>query len=274
LVGVFPLERRWGGQWRTTGLISTAYHDPLIHPDGAVQTAEAALEGLKKLAGGALKSISFDLISPHTSATALVQAAALAAGFDFAQTVTGTADTTVELAPTWDQYLAKLDGHDRKELRRKIRKVEEKGGGRFVVNDTEETVLKALNQVLNLMETDDVGDGSKARKTKWLYRRHFEIAGPALARTGRLVVYQLFVENQLASSLIALPQGGRQLLWNGAMNADLYQWSPGIALMGMIFRRAIEQGDKSIDLLRGNFPYKFSLGAVEHPMHRIVLTTR
>lgn len=267
LTGVFPLERRWGGVWRSTGVTTTAYHDPLVHPDHAADTWDAALRAIGQI-GGSVKSLTFELLNPAGGLETLVPPIAKSAGFSDVEISQASTDTTVELADTWDNYLAKLGGHDRKELRRKMKKAEEKGGAKLVVHDTPDAVAKALDETLELMES---GGGAKARRTRWLYHRHFDIAGPALARTGRLIVYQLIIDNQVASALISLPQGGTQLLWNGAMNGAFYQWSPGIVLFGNVFRRAIEKGEKSIDLLRGNFPYKFSLGAVEKPMMRMTL---
>jgi CelD/BcsL family acetyltransferase involved in cellulose biosynthesis len=46
-------------------------------------------------------------------------------------------------------------------------------------------------------------------------------------------------------------------------------WSPGIVLFGMLIRRSIEQGHKVFDLLRGQYDYKYRLGATDHPLHTL-----
>lgn len=268
LAAAVPLERRWGGHWRTVGYLTTAYHDPLITAANREQVAEALLRAVVAIDPG-VKDLTFQLLSPGSPYLDLLPRLAPAAGFAASQTSHVTTDTVVPLAATWDKYLESLPGHDRRELRRKIRKCEEKGAARFVVNDTEATVAPALAQTLDLMEAEG---GGKARKTRWLFRPMMKTAAPPLARSGRLVVYQLFVEDHLAAGNIALVQQNRQLMFNGAINPAAARWSPGIVLWGMIIRRAIEQGQTSLDLLRGLSTYKHELGAVEYPLLQLKLT--
>jgi CelD/BcsL family acetyltransferase involved in cellulose biosynthesis len=264
LTGVLPLERKWGNLWRTPGMLTTAYHDPLVHPDHADETWAALLNGAAQFG---MRSMSLQLLSPDAACLKSIPAAAAGAGYKMTDEV-AMMGTAIPFAPTWDEYLAGLDGHDRKELRRKIKKAQEKGAAKLVVNESEADVRAALPGVFALMER---AGGGKGNKTKWLYRTHFESA-TELARSGRLVVYQLFCEGRLAAGLISLPQQKQQTLWGCAIDSDLQQWSPGIVLFGMVFRRAIENGEQSIDLLRGTFSYKYTLGAVDRAMHRLTLT--
>ena len=268
LVAVIPLEKRWGGHLWTMGLLTTAYHDPLIASEGAADTWAAALEGLRKLSKGGVRSITFERLSPETKLAPVVDFAK-AAGFAGTFSAISTTDTLITLAPTWDAYLDSLSQHDRKELRRKVRKAEEKGHAKLIVHETAAAVSAALPGVLAMMEKDP---GAKGRKAKWLYRTHMKSAAAPLARTGRMVVYQLEINGRVAAGIIALTQGDRQLLWNTGMDVAFREWSPGIVLFGMVIRRAIEMGQPSIDLLLGLMPYKYALGAVEHPLHQLTLT--
>jgi CelD/BcsL family acetyltransferase involved in cellulose biosynthesis len=268
LTGVIPLERRWGGHLWSMGLLTTAYHDPLIALDHPEQTWAAALQGLVAMCPET-RSVTFERLSPDTQ-LGVVANAARGTGFSGGQLVPSvTTDTQIDLAPQWDTYLGKLKGHDRKELRRKIRRVEEYPNARFTILDTPETVLPALDPLLRLMERDG---GAKGRKARWLFRRHLRDCAKPLSATGRLTVYQLLIDDQLAAGVIALTQGDRQLLWNTAMNGAFAKWSPGIVLFGMILRRAIELRQPSIDLLLGLMPYKYALGAVERPLYSLTLT--
>jgi CelD/BcsL family acetyltransferase involved in cellulose biosynthesis len=188
-------------------------------------------------------------------------------GFQAVNDITSTG-TMIELAPTFEDYLARLGYHERKEIRRKLRKAEQRGRARFVVNSTSLAIGYALDNCFGLMER---AGGGKGRKTKWMFRPHFNTAAPALAADGRMCVYELYLHDRLAASLISLPQGGRQILWCGAIDRDLRAWSPGIVLFAMVFRHAIENGEPAIDLLRGQYPYKYKMGAVDRPLHRLTL---
>jgi len=270
LLAVVPLERKANGHWHTPGTLTTDYLQPLVDPENAAGTWRAVLESIREFAGPSLKRVTFDLVSAN--ATCREQLTDLPASTRFTASDEIVNETyRIPLAPTWQDYLARLEPHDRKELRRKIKKAEEKGGAQLVVNDGELSIRHALNDVFHHMIT---GGGGKGRKAKWLFKPHFRMAAPALAKSGRLIVYQLFLQHKLAASLIALPCKDHQILWCGAMDKDLGHWSPGIVLFGLVFKHAIERGELSIDLLRGQYPYKYALGAVDVPLHQITLTPR
>lgn len=267
LVAAIPLERRWGGHWETANEVSTAYHDPLIHPDGAEQTVDALLRGLTRF-DRHFHSLTFQLFTPNSPWLDVIPRLAGAVGLKSEKTFV-TTDTIVPFAPTWEKYLESLPGHDRRELRRLIRKLEESGKSKFVVNSTEQDVVERLPHTLQLMINDK---GGKSRKTRWMFRDHLLKSAPALAKSGRFVLYELFIENQLAAGSIALTQNNQQWMFNGAFDPKFHQWAPGIVLWGMKFRHAISQGQTSMDLLRGLPPYKQALGAIERPMHKLTLT--
>jgi CelD/BcsL family acetyltransferase involved in cellulose biosynthesis len=90
-----------------------------------------------------------------------------------------------------------------------------------------------------------------------------------LAAGGGLVVYKLLIEDRHAAGLIALPTRRGEILWNTAFDPSMKTWSPGIVLFAMLIRRAIERGETSFDLLRGQYDYKYRLGAADHPLHRL-----
>ncbi|CAN5564155.1 GNAT family N-acetyltransferase [soil metagenome] len=267
LIAVVPLERHGRSHWHTPGCMTTDYLDPLVMPDNSAMTWRAILQSIREFSRDTVETISFDLVAPESPLREQLAALPASTGF-VAKEEPASAATNIPLPPTWEQYLGRLGSHDRKELRRKIKKAEEKGGGQLVVSDTTLSVEHALRDVFALMEASG---GGKGRKAKWLFRPHFRVAAPALAKSGRLIVYQLFLHHKLAASLIALPSSTHQILWCGAIDQELGQWSPGIVLFGMVFRHAISLGHSRIDLLRGQYPYKYSLGAEDRTLTRITL---
>ena len=270
LVAVVPLERRWGGHWRTIGYITTAFHDPLIVQENRDETIDALFRGMLQF-DPELKDVTFQMLSPGSAYLESFPRLAKAAGFARESTSLATCDVVIQLAATWEKFLETMPGHDRRELRRKIRKCEEKGRAKLVINETEESVARAIQETFTLMEAEG---GGKARKTKWLFRPHMKIAAGPLSRTGRMIVYQLMIEDQIAAGNIALPQQNRQMMFNGAINQKFREWSPGIVLWGMIIRRAIELGQPTLDLLRGLSTYKHELGAAEYPLLQLTLNRR
>ncbi len=264
LIGVMQLQACLGGRWIAPGRMTTDYLEPLLHPDHAPQALDAMLSLASPLG---MRSLLIDPISPDTPTLRLFASVGQRHGYDFRTEHASTA-TMIPLADSWDEHLKTLSSHTRKELRRKVRKADEKGGGRFITADTPLAAGYALNDVLNLMEE---AGGPKGRKVRWLFRQHFTAAG-ALIETGRLRVYQLHIDQHLAAGVIALPNKNHQILWCGAIDRALHQWSPGIVLFAKIFEQAIARGEKRIDLLRGQYPYKYTFGAVDRPLLRMILT--
>jgi len=270
LLAVVPLQRKGRSHWHTPGQLTTDYLQPLIDPENAAGTWRAILEAIRQFSVESVETISFDLVAENSTCREQLSTLPASTGFAVRDEVVSTA-TTIPLASTWDAYLAGLETHDRKELRRKIRKAEEKALAQLVISTSPLSLEHALKDVFALMEASG---GGKGRKAKWLFRPHFRVAAPALGESGRLIVYQLFLRHQLAASVIALPTTTHQILWCGAMDHDLSEWSPGIVLFGMIFKHAISKGEPQIDLLRGQYPYKYSLGGQDVPLHRITLVNQ
>ena len=77
------------------------------------------------------------------------------------------------------------------------------------------------------------------------------------------------IEDRHAAGMIALPTNRGQILWNTAFDSSMKAWSPGIVLFAMLIRRAIQNGESSFDLLRGQYDYKYRLGAADHPLHKV-----
>jgi CelD/BcsL family acetyltransferase involved in cellulose biosynthesis len=192
---------------------------------------------------------------------------ASAAGFAVGDAI-DSAVARIALQKTWDGYLNSLDKHEKKELKRKLNKAETQGGAKLEVCTDPSTIVAEITAMFELINGANAG---KARKAKWVFPRHFALSAPAMAASGKLVLYKLIIENKHAAGLIALPTQRGQILWNTTFDPGMKQWSPGIVMFAMLIRRAIEQGDTVFDLLRGQNDYKYRLGAADYPLRTITL---
>jgi CelD/BcsL family acetyltransferase involved in cellulose biosynthesis len=174
----------------------------------------------------------------------------------------------ISLPATWDEYLARLDAHERKEIRRKLRNAESKAGARLVVARGQEDVPAALDKTLALMRQ---GGWTKSMKVHWAYRPLFSRAVSALVRGGWLEVHLLRLEERNVAGLISFPCRSGPLLWGAGFDAEARSWSPGIVLFAMAIQRAIAGGARYFDLMRGEARYKSNLGAVDSPICRVTL---
>jgi CelD/BcsL family acetyltransferase involved in cellulose biosynthesis len=194
-------------------------------------------------------------------------AAAAAAGFELLSEDGGTV-ARVPLPQTWEQYLAALDGHDRRELKRKLKKAEQNGNARLDICAEPDTVLKQINEMMSQLGH---GGGGKSLKAKWLFPRHFGKCARQLARSGRLAIFTLMINDRPAARAIQLPTPSGLIGWNITFEPELREWSPGIVLLAMIIRHSIEKGYSVHDMSSGSYQYKYQLGAKDYPLRKLTL---
>lgn len=268
LIGVLPLEQFWYGAFTISGEMMSDYLDPPVHPDYTEQFWNAALQAIAQYRQGESLSLELPNLSCESPDRKVLHACASANGFQFHEEAFDIS-ARIHLRDSWEDQLATLKSHDRKEIRRKLKRADEQGGARLRIVESPEQIDEAMAHTLELMR---LGGGGKGRKAKWVYADHFRQCAAPLTREGRLRVYQLLLSGQVASSLIAMPQKTREILWCGAYDPHFASMSPGITLFAMVMQDAINRKLTILDLLRGQHDYKYKLGAVDHPVYRIMLT--
>jgi CelD/BcsL family acetyltransferase involved in cellulose biosynthesis len=270
VLGVLPLQTKPGGYLETLGAMLSDYLDPLFADKRSEAIWTSCIQALQRLPGGDANQVVLHNCRTECMDMEALQQAATDHGFSVA--VEETANTSgIRLAPTWDNYLAQLDGHDRKELRRKIRNAQTKADAQLVVANTMEQVTVALDNVFNWIRQ---AGGSRGMKAQWTFRPMFKRATNGLLRAGRLTVYTLKLEGRDAAGLVCFPGKEGPLLWTVGHDLTMSKWSPGIVLFAMTVQRAIADGAQFFDLLRGQQRYKHELGAAESPIHRVTLTKK
>jgi CelD/BcsL family acetyltransferase involved in cellulose biosynthesis len=99
-----------------------------------------------------------------------------------------------------------------------------------------------------------------------------ERAAPPLIARGQLWLDTLYLNDQPAACTLQFPHPTGPQLYNCGFDAAKREYSPGVVLTAEILRHAIESGANTFDLLRGQEPYKYKLGARDIPLWMITLT--
>lgn len=270
VLGVLPLQFNRHGVLEAPGSMISDYIEPLIHAPRARGVWSSILMALKRIPGIETSQVVLDNCRlDRIDSTALYDAAAEQG---FALTIEQTADAArIPLPGTFDEYLAALKGHDRKEIRRKLRNAETRAAAELVIARTSPDVAAAIDQTFAFMRASG---GAKALKARWTYRPMFDRSIDELVSANRLKVFTLKLEGQTAAGLICFDSKDGPMLWAAGFNPEQRQWSPGIVLMAMAIRQSIADKAPCFDLLRGMSRYKDELGSVNAPVHRITLTRR
>jgi CelD/BcsL family acetyltransferase involved in cellulose biosynthesis len=165
----------------------------------------------------------------------------------------------IDLPTTFDEYLAlRLGKKDRHELRRKMRRLEQERPGWRLVGPDELGLERALTEFLHLLRA------SREDKDHFLtpvVERFFREVAERFHRRGWLRLALLEEGGRLAAGTFGFCLGRVWYLYNSGYDPGEAHLSPGLLCVAEGVRGAIEAGCHQADLLRGNEPYKYRLGA-------------
>lgn len=244
LVGLMPFVRS-RGPWRTLrpmGIGPSDYMQPLARPGYEDMVAERVAETI-----GEARDV--DLIDLHQIRETQPLAQAMPSN------PAGQATCLVlDLPATYDAYLATLS----KSLRYDVRKLDKTlftSGRARIETFGPDTVRKGLDVLFDL------------HKRRWRKRHlpgaflggaekfHTEWAEKA-ARAGWLWLSVLHVDDEPIGAIYAMAMGSTAYYYQAGFDPEKGSLSPGTLLVASSIRRAIDEGMRHFDFMRGDEPYK------------------
>jgi CelD/BcsL family acetyltransferase involved in cellulose biosynthesis len=265
LLAVLPMEFTPTGFLESTGHAVSDYLDPLVDAAFEAEIWAAVIALLEDLWDRELKAVTFHNIRHDSPCREMLPNVSGAHGLTCDQTVVNNA-ARIKLPPTWEGYLEKLDSHERKEVKRKIRKAQEQAQAHLTLMDRANWDEAKLGRALDLIEA------AEATKGEWFamnVRPMLLRIAATLAKEGRMRLRTLILGETPAAALFEFPSARGPLLYNSGYDPAQRQWSPGAVMFGLALKDAIENRAQVFDLLRGREDYKYKLGAVDDPLFRI-----
>jgi CelD/BcsL family acetyltransferase involved in cellulose biosynthesis len=176
-----------------------------------------------------------------------------------------TVSPVLDLPHSYDAYVRSLGKKARHELRRKVRRLETTGPAifRFASDAERATVLDRFFALHRLSR------GEKAGFMTTEVERFFRDIADALAPLDRLRLGVLSFGGTDAAVLFGFAIGKVIALYNAAYDPGLASLSVGIVSHAWAIREAITHGYTTYDLLRGDEPYKYDLGARDRWLGRL-----
>lgn len=168
----------------------------------------------------------------------------------------------------FETYVQSLGKKERHELRRKIRRLETatQASFRWATDSERGATLDRFFALHRLSR------GEKADFVTADVERFFRDIADALAPLGRLRLGVLRAHNEDAAVLFAFAYRGTLALYNAAYDPALASLSVGIVSHAWAIREAIGERFDTYDLLRGDEPYKYDLGATDRWLGRLEAT--
>lgn len=175
----------------------------------------------------------------------------------------------LDLPDTWDEFLATLDGKQRHELRRKLRRLYEAGPIRFRRIDAVAQLPEAVENFLRLftMNREDKAAFMTGSMVSFFRALFF-----ALAEEGLLRLFFLDVDGQPVASVFCFDYQGTRYLYNNGYDAAYQELSVGLMSKVLSLKAAIEEGLRTYNLLKGDETYKTRLGGKTIPLSRCQIT--
>jgi CelD/BcsL family acetyltransferase involved in cellulose biosynthesis len=163
----------------------------------------------------------------------------------------------VDLPETWDEYLDMLDGKQRRELRRKMRRAAGSGLDWRIVSDADDLDAE-MTSFLHLMES------SATEKAEFMAdpqnRDFFAHLAPVLMGAGWLQLIFIDLRGEPIAAYLNFDYGNRVQVYNSGIDPEHYRLSPGWVLLGYAIEHAIEHGRTEFDFLQGDEEYKYRMG--------------
>jgi hypothetical protein len=270
LLAVVPLAMNTASMLETPGKWLTDYLDPPVDTGAFDQSWTLILNLLQSLWDWSIGGVHFHHVRGDSAMRKLLPDLAAECGFDYSESPM-SANPYITLPKTWDEFLDSLPGHDRKEIKRKLRNAQAKANLQWNTLTTEETAIPALERAMSAMRQSE---SLKADFTDEILVGFLRRICPVLTRQGDFYVQELSLENEPTAWLLCLRSPRGPMIYNTAYSFAKKHLSPGIVCFSMAIQDAIAAGAPVFNLLRGAEEYKKRLGAKDLDLFRIELLPR
>ncbi len=173
----------------------------------------------------------------------------------------------------WEAYLASLDKKSRHEIRRKMRRAESSGPLEFrLVDPTPEAVDAFID--LHQSRWGDEGlfpDTPGGERSRRFLHRLAELE-TAEGDGRQLQLGRVDAGGRLIFGTVGFDDGTTCYFYNAGMDPEARELSPGVTGTAAYIRDRLAAGRRRFDFLRGNEPYKYEWGAVDEPIHRLLVS--
>jgi CelD/BcsL family acetyltransferase involved in cellulose biosynthesis len=169
------------------------------------------------------------------------------------------------LPASHDEFLKNLGRKNRHELRRKIRKFKSLGNVHFERIAETEKLGSAIEQFVILHKASSFAKQEFWRKqgmNEFFYQLVTLFAAENWAE-----LLMLYVEDRLIAVLLSFSYGDTVYYYNIAYDKEYSAYSPGFTLFDYSIKKAITQGKRVADFLRGREKYKYFFGAKESKIY-------
>jgi CelD/BcsL family acetyltransferase involved in cellulose biosynthesis len=206
-----------------------------------------------------VKILDTGVVRPDSTVMSSLLPVAKEAGFSIT-TIPDELSLETDLPPTWDAYLNALEGKQRHEIKRKIRRLNENGEVSLQYITDKKSVPKFADIFLKMF-VDSRQDKAAflTRQMDAFFRNILECA----AEYGFLRALILELDSRPVAALTAFDYHDTVYLYNSGYDPQYSRLSVGIVSKALLIKDTIAHGKKRFDFLKGGEQYKYYLGGKE-----------
>lgn len=179
----------------------------------------------------------------------------------------------VPLKPTWKEFRAGLSGNFRRNLGRRLRKLEREAAGtvRFDTVSGGPDLDQAMAHVMELHDSARRQNGGVSVFDSSVRRRFYGDVARRFAERGWLRIYRLRVDDEPVAAALCFAYDTKVMLYQMGYDLRWGQYGPGYLIGRYLVESAIESGASEVDWLRGAHPYKYEWNAQERSIVKLRL---
>ena len=175
----------------------------------------------------------------------------------------------VRLPGTWEEYLHTLEGKQRREIRRKLRRAEGEAALRWYIVGPEHDLETEVEDFLDLMAASTPEKAAfLTPRMRGFFRQLARVAYDA----GWLQLAFLEIEGRKAAAYFDFIYNNRVLVYNSGLDWRSFpRFGAGFVLTAYCIRHAIERGREAFDFMRGSERYKYQFGGQDVEVRQLVV---
>jgi CelD/BcsL family acetyltransferase involved in cellulose biosynthesis len=176
----------------------------------------------------------------------------------------------INLPPTFEEYLGTLGRDRRYTVRNTRRKAEQQPGARFFLWDDAATIDRAVARLAELHHLRWEQKGEAHAFSSPAYVGFHRDVMQACRERDWLRLYCLEVQGAVVAMYYFYRFRGTAYYFQGGFDPQFERLRPGLCLMGYAIEQAIREGDRVVDMLRGEYEFKRQWAKETRETHQLV----
>jgi CelD/BcsL family acetyltransferase involved in cellulose biosynthesis len=167
----------------------------------------------------------------------------------------------VTLPGDWEEFLQELSSRFRKDVRQSLKNLHKKLGSRVVQETGQERVTSVLERLFEI-STDRLGEiGIQSNLGRQVMSEFLKEVVPAMVENGQAWMHTISDGDDIAGVAISFLSNKKVWVYQQSFDPKYGAHKLGIVLIATIAKQAIENGSEVLDLLRGEYRWKYRWGA-------------